>query len=83
MDLWLRARAILKASWELAALIEDQLPLTFQESLILFSICLEKIGFRGSEPERALPVLNLVFSSIISLIPVGTILKVRMAKGSV
>lgn len=38
MDLWLRARAILKASWELAALIEDQLPLTFQESLILFSI---------------------------------------------
>lgn len=36
MELWLRA--ILKASWELAALIENQLPLTFQESLILFSI---------------------------------------------
>lgn len=34
MVLWLRARAILNASWELAALIEDQLPLTFQESLI-------------------------------------------------
>lgn len=58
MVLWLRARAILYAIWELAALIEDQLPLTFQESLILFSIwqewpclsldSLEKIGFGGS-----------------------------------
>lgn len=93
MVLWLRARTVLKASWELAALTEDQLPLTFQESFVLFFnygksghiylwIVLEKIGFGGSGQDHALPVVNLLFSSIVSLIPVGTILKVRTAKGS-
>lgn len=80
-----KSQGILKASWESAALMGDQLPLTFWESclaiLFIFGQLREnRIG--GSGQDLALSLESLLFSDVVSLAPVGTVLKEQMAKGS-